>query len=294
MFLLLLSNVFVAATFTIAKLALLYMTPYYLVAIRAIASGLLLIIVHYILHPSTFILRREYISSLLQAGFFNIFLSYCLEFWAFQYVSSIKVTLIYNLAMFISPIYAYFFFQEKMNKIKLIGLLIGIAGVLPIILTTTPHERSLAALGMLSWPEIALISAVIVYCYGWVHVKKLTLQGCPILLINGISALFGGSCASVAAIFFEQWRPISHPESFLLWLSLLMLTGNFLGAYLYALSFKRYSLSLVAFGSLTIPLFTSMYGYLLLGEILTWNMIISLAIVFCGLYIFYQEEIKEI
>jgi len=49
----------------------------------------------------------------------------------------------------------------------------------------------------------------------------------------------------------------------------------------------------ISFTGLTIPLFVAVYGYFFLGEVITVQLLISMVIVACGLYIFYQEELRQ-
>ncbi len=48
----------------------------------------------------------------------------------------------------------------------------------------------------------------------------------------------------------------------------------------------------IIFGFLS-PLFTALYGWILLGEMVSWHFYVSCIVVFIGLYLFYQEELQE-
>ena len=49
----------------------------------------------------------------------------------------------------------------------------------------------------------------------------------------------------------------------------------------------------MSFAGFTTPLFTALFGWLLLGEIVTWPFYISFVIVLLGLLLFDQEELKQ-
>jgi len=283
---------FYASTFTMGKLLLNYLPPIYLIGLRAFFGGLFLLAIQYVWDKKQFFIKWCNVSSLLQYAFFNIYLSFVLEFIAFQYVSSIKVTLIYNLASFITPFYAFIFFGQRMTNRKWLGLSIGLAGVLPILLFSVP-KKSLQAFGMISWPEIFLILAVFSFCYGWVHIKKLMLQQYPPLMTNGVTMVWGGIMGLTTAYFFESWQPISHPVPTISLMVGLIIVGNLITSNLWVNLFKYYTISLVAFGSLMVPMFASVGGYFILGETISWDMLVSMIIVSIGLYIFYQEELRQ-
>ena len=293
MTLLIIANMFLASTFTFAKILIKYIQPIYLVGLRAVVAGIILLLMQLIWDRRQFFIKWRYVSPLFQIAFFNIFLSYALEFWAFQYISSIKVTLLYNLSTFITPFYAFFFFGQRMTVKKWIGLVIGVVGILPVLFSSAPKEEVMQSFGSFSWPEVAVLIAVASYCYGWVHIKKLILQQYPPFMINGISLLLGGIMGLFVAPFIEPWKSISDPVQFFWWFSLLIIFGNLICANLYAILFKYYTITLVSFASLTVPLFAAVYGYFLLGETITKEMILSISIICIGLYIFYQEELRQ-
>jgi len=293
MILVLVANMFLASTFTLAKILVNYIQPVYLAGYRAIAGGILLLLMQLIWDRKHFFIKWRFVSSLFQIAFFSIFLSYALEYWSFQYINSIKATLFYTLSTFITPIYAFFFFGQRMTRRKWLGLCIGLAGVLPTLLASSPSEETMKAFGTFSWPELALLCGVAAYCYGWVHIKKLMLQQYPPFMINGVALLWGGIMALGAAHLTETWQPITEPMAFLGWFWLLVILGNVFAANLYAVLFKYYTISLVAFSTLTIPLFAAVYSYFLLGETMTKEMMLSMVIISVGLYIFYQEELKQ-
>ncbi|MCV5950917.1 DMT family transporter, partial [Escherichia coli] len=62
---------------------------------------------------------------------------------------------------------------------------------------------------------------------------------------------------------------------------------------LYGTLLKRYSATFMSFAGFTTPLFTALFGWLVLGEIVTWPFYVSFCIVLLGLVLFDQEELKQ-
>ena len=180
-----------------------------------------------------------------------------------------------------------------MTPKKWLGLLIGLAGVVPVLFSSAPQEEVVQAFGSLSWPELSLIIGVFCYCYGWVHTKKLILQQYSPFMINGIAMTLAGIMSFICGQVLGTWQPITDYAPAFGWLAALIIVGNFLCSYLYTIMFRYYTISVVAFGSLMVPFFAAFFGYFFLGERVTSDMVISLLIVSVGLYIFYQEELRQ-
>ncbi len=174
---------------------------------------------------------------------------------------------------------------------KWIGLMIGIVGfVVSFVNGENLHEST----QIISIYELAVVLGIISYCYGWIYMRKLVrvFQYEPIT-INGWIMLLGGMMSFIAALFLETLEPIANKPLFLLYFTLLVVAGNLIASTLYTTLFKYYTVTFIAFTSLTIPLFAAVYGYFFLGEVITMQLLISMIIVACGLYIFYQEELRQ-
>ncbi len=294
MFLVIVANALFAGTYTLGKLLLSFMQPIYLNAFRMTIAGILLLSYQYFFNRSKlYIYSKKGIYYLILIAFFNIFLSYVLEFWALQYISSIKVTFLYNIAPLITPFFSYLFFSERMTFKKWIGLLIGFIGFIPVLINgENLHELKLT--GIISKYEIAVILGVIAYCYGWIFLRRLVrVFHYEPITINGWIMLIGGLMSFIAAFFLETLEPIADMPLFLLYFVLLVVIGNLISNTLYTTLFKYYTVTFISFTGLTIPLFAAVYGYFFLEEVITMQLLISTIIVACGLYIFYQEELRQ-
>ena len=80
---------------------------------------------------------------------------------------------------------------------------------------------------------------------------------------------------------------------FLLNLIAVVLISNIVCYNLYGYLLKKYTATFVSFAGFMGPLFTALYGWILLGETVTWHFYASSIIVFIGLYFFYQEELQD-
>lgn len=294
MWLIFLLNAVCGSTFALNKMLLEYTGPFLLVALRMIIAGALLYGYYYWTNPKAAKITKDDIWPLVQISFLGIFISFMLELWAQQYVSAGKTAFIFNLTPFITALFSYFAFNEKMTFKKLLGLTIGFIGFFPILLVNPQAENVDGLFGnFLSMPELALILAVITYAYTWVLMRKLVRNDASPFMVNGVTMFFGGLMAIPATVLFEGAPHITAWGTFFGLLALLILMGNVIFYNLYGFLLKRYTATFLSFTGFTIPFFSAIFGWFLLGETVGWDFYVSSIIVFIGLYIFYQEELRQ-
>lgn len=295
MFLVILVYALFASVFTTAKTGLLYASPFFLVGSRMAAAGILLLAYQYIFHRKEFRFSSKDLKIILLLATFTIYLTNVFEFWGLKYLTSFKTCLIYSLSPFLSALVSYFSLGERLSVKKWLGLLIGFAGVMPILLTQTDTEEQAGQLLFFSWPEIAVLMACICSVYGWILLKKTVGErGYSPVMANGMSMLIGGGFALIHSAAFETWDPLpvtDYPH-FLLCAGILILVSNLICYNLYGYLLKRFSATFMSFAGLTTPLFTALFGWLFLGEVASFSFYLSFAILFSGLVLFYQEELE--
>lgn len=285
-----------ASVFTIAKVGLEYTQPLFLVGSRMLVAGLLLLTYQYFRHPDKFVFKRDHLWRILRLALFNIYLTNAFEFWGLQHLTSFKTCFIYSLSPFLAALFSYLVFSETMTTKKWIGLTIGFIGFSPVLLTEGAGEESLQHLFFLSWAEISVIMACICSMYGWVVLRQLVKDnGYSPVMANGLAMLFGGIMALGHSFLVEDWSPVPVTEylPFLECAVLLIIVSNLICYNLYGHLLKRYTATFVSFAGWTTPVFTAIFGWFVLGEVVTWPFILSAAIVLVGLSVFYQEELRQ-
>lgn len=284
-----------ASVFTTAKTALEYASPLFLVGSRMAVAGIFLLSYQYWFKRETFYLSWKTMRKISLLAFFGIYLTNIFEFWGLKYLTSFKTCFIYSLSPFLSALFSYLATQEKMSLKKWCGLIIGFLGFIPILLSYSMQEGESGQLWLFSSAEIAVMLAAACSVYGWILLKQIvTIEKCPPVLGNGCAMLFGGIMALIHSAFIETWNPIPVIDfaPFLGSAAVLVLISNLICYNLYGYLLKRYSATFMSFAGFTTPLFTALFGWLFLGEIVTLPFYISCAIVFCGLLMFYQEELE--
>lgn len=284
-----------AATFTVAKKALQYANPYFLIGFRMTLAGTLFLLFQYVFNSKKFFLKKEDIRLFLKTSFFYIYLAFIPEFWALQRLSSSKVVIIYSITPFVAAVFAYFFASEKLNLKKVIGMIIGVVGIIPILLTHDQNGQLTSELFKISMAEGVLLIAVVSAAYGWFPVKELMNKGYSLPMINGVTMLTAGIAALITSFAVEGIfvTHIFDVKNFLFWILLLIVIANGIFYNLYGWLLRHYSFTLLSFAGFLCPIFGSLYGWYFLSEPITLLHIMSLCLIIIGLFLFYQEELKQ-
>lgn len=315
MFLVFFLYILLASTFTLVKAVLDYVNPILFVGIRMTISGTLLLGYQYFFNNKNWRLEKKDWPLFVQIIVFHIFFSYILEILGLQWVTAAKACLLYNLTPFITALFSYFLISHRLTLKQIMGLAIGFAGFLPVLMASAPLEEVTKRFAFLSLPELSVIIAVISGSYGWLVMRKLiTDQKYSPIMINGVGMLGGGILAFVTSVIWEGWpiiKPMVVPvqttglSAYLLGMTgpvgasiimlsiytfLLIIIANVIFYNLYGMLLVQYSPTLLSFAGMTTPLFAALFGWLLLNETITWHFFLTTVIVTFGLYLFYQDE----
>lgn len=294
MFLIVLLYALLASSFVFAKYALDYAAPIFLIGFRMTLSGVLLLGYLYFFRKDAFRLKKEDLFLFFRVAFFHIYLAFITEFWALQYVTSSKTTLIYSLTPFIAATLAYFLLKEKLNTRKVIGMCVGVLGLCPILFQTQSEggEKFFS----ISIPEIVLLVAVVSASYAWFDIKKLMAKNYSLLMINGFAMFTGGVAAFLTSFATEGFTPAPVTEfgPFLKYVLILVILSNVIFYNMYGWLLKKYSITFLTFAGFLSPIFGTFFGWFFRNDPITWHYWLSLGLITLALFIFYREEIKQI
>lgn len=233
-------------------------------------------------------------SDYTKIALFGVCIPYCLRAWGLQYMPSTKAAFIFTFMPFSTALLSYFFYKEKLSPQKIFGLGIGLLGMIPTLLTTSPAENCSGSFGFLSLPELAVIGSVLSFSYNLINMQVLIKhKGCPPTLVTGITTLIGGFLAFNAAILFESPITIKDPSIFWILLAGQISISNLICANLQANLLRHYSPTLLAFAGFLTPLSAAFFGWLFLSEKSCPSYIVSFILVLIGLIIFYYDEIRS-
>lgn len=293
MFLVVLLYAILASTFVFAKKAIAYAHPFFLIGFRMILAGTILLLYQKFLSKKPFKINRADYWLFFKVSLFHIYFSFIFEFWSMQYLTALKITMIYSATPFIAAILSYLLLKEKLSWQKVLGIGIGLGGLLPILISQAGEGAGLKEVLFFSLPEGVLFLAVISGAYAWFLVKELMDKGYGLGMINGVAMLVGGILSFVTAGVFEGFsNPVSNWPMFLGWLALLILSANIIVYNFYGWLLKSYSITFVTFAGFLSPTFGTIYEKIFFDGKITWHHWASLVLVAIGLYIFYKEELS--
>ncbi len=283
-----------AATFTLAKNALMYASPCFLIGFRMMLAGTILLGYQIFKNPRVLkSIKPAHYRKFFVTALFHIYFAFILEFWALQYISALKTVLIYSLTPFISAILAYLLQGHKLTKLKIIGVVVGTMGLIPVLLSQSTGEQGFATLFSISLPELVLLGAVFCAAYAWFRVKDLMDNGYHFALINGVTMLIGGILSLITSWAVEGFTPaVSDWSGFLFWVLLLVLFANGIFYNMYGWLMNRYSITFISFAGFLCPTFATLFEWLFLSGVITWHYLLCLVLVTGGLYLFYKDELN--
>lgn len=315
MWLILLAYFLMAATFTLAKTSVIYMKPIFFIAIRMIIAGSLLLSYFYWVQRKKISIGRSDLKLFAQLTLFHIYFAYILEFWALQYISSSKASLLYSLSPFITALLSYYLFAQKLSVQKWVALFLGFLAMLPVLLTHASDTTFYFRPDFFSVAELALLFAIGSAAYGWLLMKQLIVRGYSTIVINGISMFAGGIACFITAILVERSHPLlvvtAPPDVVGAWLTpylgsyitgivmtigcmvSLIIIANIIGYNLYGYLLRYYSPTFLSFAGFITPFFTSILGWFFLSEQLTLPFLVSFVLTIFSLYLFYRQELTN-
>lgn len=287
-----------ALSFTIGKMLLFYVTPIFLIAIRMSVAGTVILGMHYFISKPEKAVSCFGIKSLadlkilILLSFIHILIPYCSEFIALEHIAPSCAALMFNLTPFFSAFFSYIYFDEKMTVKKWLGFLIGLTGIGYFL---EPTALSCAGVSLI-YPYALLLVAVISCALAWIYVRILVKdRGYGSMFVNGFAMLLGGILAFPLSVILEGTitLPFGSMKPFLILLALIILVANIIFYNLYGFFLKKYTATLLSFIGFITPAFVALFDWLFLDICVNPGFFIAIAILGFGIYLFYQEELKQ-
>jgi drug/metabolite transporter (DMT)-like permease len=250
-----------------------------------VVAGAILLAWHSFKHGLRFSIQRRDLPILLATPFLHIFVAFCADLWALQYMTSWESCFLYNLSPFIAAAISICFFGKRLVSLQWLAVILACAATVPLLLTTP-----CAVSGVV--PIVVMILAVGSSASGWLLVERLINRGYAPSFINAFSMLIGGAAALVLSWGSEAWNPVPvwNWWPFIWQTAAIILASNILFYNFYASLLRRYDAVFMACaGSLT-PVFALLFGWLFLGEELCSSIFFMVAASGVALYLFHRGE----
>ena len=215
---------------------------------------------------------------------------------AFPFLAG-KTTTVTNMGIIYtsSPIFiiliSSFFFHEKINFTKIIGLISCLLGVFAIII-----KGDLDLLINLNFTigDLWMLAAAIgwalysIYLFHWKSKLKI-FQRFTLIAFFGALSLFPFYIGE--ELFFER---TAFTNEFFMWIIFAAISPGIIAFTLYTVAQKKLGASLTGFTLYVFTIYGAIYGYFLFGEKLENYHLIGTVLVFIGEYLAKKKNVKQI
>jgi drug/metabolite transporter (DMT)-like permease len=216
------------------------------------------------------------------------FLYFLCESYGLQYVSpTVAVVIISTIPLF-TPFAASYFFKEKLSWLNIIGMIMAFAGVLTVIIKED-FSLSGSPLGF-----VLLFLAVMSGVTYTIMLKKISLKYNPLTVVT-YQNLLGiiGFLPLFLVLDLGHFLKAVPTQAVLISLGLLILLPTLLSNIMYTYSVKELGASRSSMFSNTMPVFTAIFAWLLLGEAPTVRVMVGIFVVITGLFISQMKMNKK-
>lgn len=267
------------------KIAIQEIGPITLVAFRVLFGllfGIVVISIQRIAWPRT---RREWLP-LLVLGITNIAIPFFLISWGEQSIDSAVASILNaTVPLFTILIAHYLLHDDKMTAPKVLGLLLGFAGV--VILMSKDIGSSLGSLA----GQAAIILASAFYAAGGVYARKTTHEMPGILRSAG--PLLPATIVMWLAMFLVE-RPVRVPQLGITWIALLFL-GVLGSGFAFVLSYyllHEIGPTRTSMVTYLFPLGGVALGVAFLKEPLSWQLVVGAVLIVLSLVVANMQSQK--
>ncbi len=252
--------------------------PFLFISTRLILAAITLMFVQRIFKKSIMPKREEWkqliiLSSLICFGF------YATQTFAMQFVDSgLSAVLVFTMPIFIGVL-AHYFLNERLNKQKILGLILGTLGLIAILWPQL-HDlhMNVSLLG-----QVLLIGSGFFWAMSTVYIKK-NFASYDKIKLTIWQLLLGGSIMLVGALMFEPidaqvWlNPLN--EAVLFYISVI---GTGFAFVLWNWIVSQVDTFIASISIMCIPILSLFFGYLIWHEPLTLNVLIGAAFICSGI-----------
>lgn len=284
MILLLIFNFLVSVIYILNKKLCFVAAPTLLSALRFFIAGA----IFYIIQPLKFKVFKEFVKknwSIIGSIIIGFAGGDILRTYALKIIPSSHASLLATTSPFIALITSYFMLNEVVTTRKILGLLIGVGGLLPLLIRNMSYVGNSCDF-IISYA--VFICSLFLFVIGGIYSKKISLKGYS--LSSTLAAVMMGSGIGGFCIAFISGACTVQTYYALLDAGLLILAlivfQNILGFYLYNYLLKYNSVTLVTFSNLLIPLFTAIILWWYQIEVLDYNFLFAFCMLIIAFMIF--------
>lgn len=267
-----------SSTWLFIKLGLETMPPFFSAGVRFIVASLLLL-----LYSRK--LKLPFPADIKSHKFFiwfsfSIFtFSYGLVYWGEQYINSGLTSVLFSVMPFYTALLAIKMLpSEHITKRKVIGIFAGISGAVIIFNDQLHFDHSLSLFGM-----IAVLLSPFFSSFGTLTAKKVSQTYHPVIL-NIMPMFYAGVIFLVISFIIENPQSIHLTGMAVFSIIYLAVVGTATAFVVYFWMLKNTSAILMSSITFITPPLALIWGWIFLGEQVTWWLVLGMIVVFTGIY----------
>jgi len=272
------SMIFWAFSFIWYKSANKSFPPITIVFIR-LSLSVILLTTYLIITKSFMKIKKGDLKLFLMLALFEPFFYFLGESFGLTYVSATVCSVLISTIPVFATIGAWLIFKERLKVINYAGIVLSFIGVVIFILNSDGSlSYNIKGLGLLFF---AVFSAV-----GYnLTLSRLVGSYSPVYIVN-VQNVIGATLFLPLFLIFDFNHFINTPITFIMFKPIIELAvfascGAFI---LFAYSVKKIGISKANVFTNCIPVFTALFSFLLMGDKLTVQNIVGMAVVIAGLF----------
>jgi drug/metabolite transporter (DMT)-like permease len=265
------------STWLVIKLGLATMPPLLAAGLRFLLASLILL--------GMLVIRKEELPRgkafrmlVVVMGLTAFSVPYALVYWGQRLIPSALASILFASYPFFVAIFSHVFLpSERMNWLKVIGVVLGFTGVYVIFSSQIAIDATIAVGGM-----AAIVMSAFIQAGSLVYLKKHGETYSPIS-VNFVSMSIGALILLVASVATESYVTVSFTGQVLFSIIFLAVFGNVVAFVSYFWLVKHVETVLLSMTSFVTPIIAVALGALVLSETLSPRMFSGATLVLCGI-----------
>ncbi len=276
------TNVFFAINFTAIKYIINggFAQPFAINIIRVAVTAILLWVL-FIFKPVKSLIKRKDFGRLILCALTGVAINQLLFVKGLSLTYSIHAALLMLTTPILITILAVLILKERLNNIKIIGLVLGITGAAILV---TAKEKSGNASNVILGDMLIILNAI-AYTIFFILVKPLMKTYDPVVIIR---VIFTIGFFMMLPFCWQEFKEVSwssfSPQAWIS-LGLVVFAGTFLAYLFNVYGIKVLGASMAGTYIYSQPFFAAAIAIVFLGEGLTLTKIIAATCIFMGVYL---------
>ena len=269
-----------AATFSIAKEVMPhYIKPMGLITIRVWGAVSLLWVTHFLFVKESIFGKKDFLM-LLKCAVFGVAANMLLFFKGLAITTPINAAILMVTTPLFVAFFSFFLLNEKVTKLKVIGLSFGVFGAILLLLGPSLSFNSTTL-----WGDLMVMTNAIIYAYYLIVAKPLLHKYSPITVIKW--TFFFGGLLVIPFGFTElkevQWQAI--PNSIWSAIIFLIIGATFITYVLNAWALRNANVTLVGAYIYLQPVLATIIAVSMGKDSLTLPKVLFSLLIFTGVYL---------